>query len=147
MLRTQPPLSALARPWFDACSEGRLLIQRCGACGHCQFYPRVLCTDCGAGDPAWIEAGGRGRVASFTIVRHAVSAAYDAPYIVALVDLEEGPRLMSNIVDCPPEALRIGAEVSVRFESWGNDISLPVFAPSGRAIRTDDVHAEEETRS
>ena len=128
MLRTQPARSALTEPWFEACNEGRLLIQRCGECGHQQFYPRVVCSRCSAAGPAWVEASGEGTVASFTIVRRAVSEAYTAPYVVALVDLVEGPRLMSNIVDCEPETVRIGAAVTLRFEQWDDNVSLPVFA-------------------
>jgi len=146
MHRTQPPVSALSKPWFDACNRGQLLIQQCGVCASFQFYPRILCAQCGARDPAWVEASGSARIASFTVVRRAVSEAYDAPYVVALVDLVEGPRLMTNIVDCVPEALRVGTEVSVRFESWGGDVSLPVFAPGERGVRPEDSQREEDAR-
>ncbi len=128
MLRTQPTRSALAEPWFEACNEGRLLIQQCPACGHYQFYPRIVCAACSSGDPEWVEASGVGSIASFTVVRHAVSKAYEAPYVVALVDLEEGPRLMTQIVGCAPQDVEIGQKVQLRFESWGDDVSLPVFA-------------------
>jgi len=127
MLRTQPTRSAFSEPWFQACSEGRLLIQRCNDCGHYQFYPRIVCRDCGAREPAWVEASGRGLLASFTVVRRPVTEAYQAPYVVALVDLEEGPRMMSNIVSALPEDLEIGMAVSLRFESWSDDVALPVF--------------------
>jgi len=128
MQRTLPPRTALTQPWFDACNQGRLLIQRCDACGEAQFYPRIVCSHCGKPDPTWIEASGQAVVASFTVVRHAISKAYEAPYVVALVDLEEGPRLMTHIVDCEPAQLQIGMSVFVRFESWGEDTTLPVFS-------------------
>ncbi|MEO1081695.1 MAG: Zn-ribbon domain-containing OB-fold protein [Pseudomonadota bacterium] len=144
MLRTQPTRSALSQPWFDACKEGRLLLQKCSSCGAYQFYPRILCTHCGARDPEWVEASGAGRIASFTVVRRAVSPAYDAPYVVALVDLEEGPRLMTNIVDCAPEAVRIGARVGVRFESWGDDVDLPVFSLSNTKAQSEDSEQKED---
>ena len=86
-------------PFWEGCREGRLLIQHCAACGHRQFYPRLLCTACGATAPAWIEASGRAVVESFTIVRQAIapSRAPDVPYVLALVRLDEGPTLMTNI--------------------------------------------------
>lgn len=127
MLRTQPSRSVFSEPWFAACNEGRLLIQHCKSCGHYQFYPRIICRECAAAEPDWVEASGRGSLASFTVVRHAVSAAYTAPYVVALVDLSEGPRLMTNIVECDPAQLEIGLSVSLRFESWSDECSLPVF--------------------
>lgn len=130
MERTQPERTPLSEPWFEACNEGRLLIQRCEACGHYQFYPRLFCTACSAGQPAWVEASGDARIASFTVVRRSVSRAYEAPYVVALVALEEGPRMMSTIVDWDSESLRIGADLTLRFERWSDDVSLPVFTTS-----------------
>ncbi|GAB5413955.1 MAG: OB-fold domain-containing protein [Congregibacter sp.] len=128
MLRTQPTRSALTEPWFEACRDGRLLIQRCGDCGHYQFYPRIVCTRCSSEHVDWVEASGDAVIASFTVVRHAVSKAYEAPYVVALVDLAEGPRLMTNIIHSDFEALRIGMPVRLQFEQWDEDVSLPVFA-------------------
>ena len=128
MLRTQPARSALAEPWFEACNENRLLIQRCRACGHLQFYPRIVCSSCVSDELEWIEASGLGVVTSFTVVRRAVSEAYEAPYVVALVELAEGPTMMTNIVDCDPEELRVGASVRAGFERWDDNVSLPVFS-------------------
>jgi uncharacterized OB-fold protein len=126
--RVQPRHSdGLADPFFAGCREGVLRLQHCGACGGWQFYPRPFCVHCGADGPAWREASGRGRIASFTVVRRALSGAYEAPYVVALVDLAEGPRLMSHIVDCAPEAVSIDAPVRVHFQDWGPETVLPVF--------------------
>lgn len=127
MTRTQPVQTAFSRPWFTACSEGRLLLQRCEHCGNVQFYPRTLCSHCSATAPSWHEASGRGTIASYTVVRRAVSDAYTVPYIVALIDLAEGPRLMSNIVEADPAQLQIGLPVQVRFEAWSEETTLPVF--------------------
>ena len=93
-----------------------------------------------------MEASGAGRVASFTVVRRAVSEAYAAPYVVALVDLAEGPRLMTNIVECAPEAVRVGLDVTVRFEAWADDVTLPVFAPVDPAAQPGDSEYEEDGR-
>ena len=128
MERIQPQrIDGLAEPYFAGCREGQLRLQHCAACGHWQFYPRPFCTACGADSPAWEAASGRGTIASFSVVRRALSPAYEAPYTVALVDLAEGPRMMSVIVDCEPEAVQVGASVSVAFEPWSADLSLPVF--------------------
>ena len=127
MERTQPTRTALSEPWFEGCNRGELLLQQCTSCAAHQFYPRTLCTRCGSAALAWVESSGSGQVASFTVVRRPVSKAYQAPYVVALVELAEGPRLMTNIVGCAPEEVCIGMPVTVTFESWSDDVSLPVF--------------------
>jgi uncharacterized OB-fold protein len=125
-LPTPSPLSA---PYWDAAREGRFVLQRCEACGQHQFYPRSICAACASERLAWTLALGRGRVKSFTVIRRAVSAAYESevPYVVALIELAEGPTLMSNVVGCAPEAVRIGALVRVRFDAWSDAIAVPVF--------------------
>jgi uncharacterized OB-fold protein len=124
-----PQPSPLSAPYWQAAREGRLVVQRCPACGHRQLYPRCLCTQCASERLEWMDASGRGRVKSFTVIRRAVSAAYEPelPYVVALIELAEGPTMMSNIVACAPEAVRIGAPVRVRFDAWSPDWRLPVF--------------------
>ncbi len=127
MEKTLPPLTPFTQPWFDGCARGELLLQHCAACGKYQFYPRILCSHCGAADPDWTVVSGRGHIASFSIVRRGISKAYEAPYVVALIDLEEGPRMMSNVVGCDPETVAVGQPVTVSFEAWNDDITLPVF--------------------
>ena len=107
-------------------------MQRCTGCGHHQFYPRLVCTHCMSEALEWVEASGRGTVETFTVIRRAVSAEFeeDVPYVVALVRLEEGPRLMSNVIDCEPEVVRIGLEVAVVFEQRSPDIAVPQFQPA-----------------
>jgi uncharacterized OB-fold protein len=75
----------------------------------------------------WSVVSGRGQIKSFTIVRRGVARAYEAPYVLVLVDLDEGPCMMSNLVGCEPEAVAVGALVSVVFQSWGSGIEMPVF--------------------
>jgi uncharacterized OB-fold protein len=79
----------------------------------------------------WVAVAGTGEVLSFTIVRHAVSAAYrpEVPYVVALIQLAEGPTLMSNVVECDPESVVVGMPVSVLFEDWSDEVSIPKFRP------------------
>lgn len=127
-----PRPSAQSRPFWDGCREGQLLLQRCTACGMHQFYPRLMCVHCDAADPEWVPASGLGRIRSFTVVRRAVSAAYapEAPYVVALIALDEGPVLMSNVVDCDIESLAVGDRVQVLFEAWTEEITVPKFRPA-----------------
>jgi uncharacterized OB-fold protein len=111
--------------WWAAAGEGRLLVQRCEACGHHQHHPRPFCLACGSGDVGFVEASGRGVLHSFTVVHRSPRPDLEAPYIVALVDLAEGPRLLTWMVDVDPDALRCDAEVQVAFRA-----GLPVFVPS-----------------
>jgi uncharacterized protein len=118
-------------PYLAAALEGRLVVQRCDSCGHHQLYGRALCTSCG-GEVSWVDATGRGSVASFTIIRQNHSRPWREmlPYVVALVDLEEGPRIMSNIVGCDPESVEIGMKVVVRFEHVSEEAAIALFAPA-----------------
>ena len=127
-----PPINPASQPFWDACAQGRLLLQHCGDCGHLQLYPRLLCAACGSRNLEWAQASGRGTVKTYTIIRRAVSAAFepDAPYVVALVELEEGPTLMSNIIGCDPASVAIGQPVRVTFEARGEGIAVPQFEPA-----------------
>ena len=117
--------------YWQGCQRHELLIQRCADCAAHQFYPRILCAACSGRRLAWVQASGRGSVKTFTIVRRAVSQAYAAevPYVVALVDLEEGPTMMSNIVGCGVQEVSIGMPVEVVFEDWAEGVSIPKFKP------------------
>ena len=126
-----PPVSPESREYWEGCRTGKLLLQRCKECAQVQFYPRLLCSACAGEGLEWQQAEGRGVVKSFTIIRRAVSAAYepDAPYVVALIELAEGPTMMSNVVGCDPETVEIGMPVQVDFEAISEAISLPIFRP------------------
>lgn len=126
-----PRPTPLSQPWWDACRDGKLLIQRCTGCGHTQFYPRTICTACGSAAVDWARASGRATVLSYTVVRQAVSPAYkpEVPYIIALVELEEGPVMMSTLAGCEPDDAHVGMAVKVRFEEWAETITMPLFQP------------------
>lgn len=128
--RAAPQLTPLSEPYFNAAKEGKLCLQQCLACHQHQFYPRSLCVHCGADHLEWVEVSGWGRIASFTVVRRGISPAYPAPYVVALVDLDEGPRMMSQIHTADASSLAIGLSVHVAFEPWVDDLVLPVFKPA-----------------
>ncbi len=125
--RPAPRPDPESAPYWAATLEGRLLVQRC-ANGHHQLYARAHCLVCR--EPVeWVEASGRGTVYSFTVIRQNMSRSFRhlLPYVVALVDLDEGPRLMTNLVNCDPEAVAIGAMVHVTFERVSEEAALPLF--------------------
>jgi uncharacterized OB-fold protein len=106
------PPSGPEKQYFDKLAAGRFEIQKCAACGRHVFYPRVVCPHCGADRLAWVAPSGRGTVYSSTIVRR--KSADGGDYNVCLVDLAEGPRLLSRIATIPPEQVRIGMAVTAR---------------------------------
>lgn len=106
------------QPFWDACNEGRLIYQKCRACGHAQFYPRSACVKCESAELDWKDANPTGTVHTFTIVQRAPSPAFrgDVPYVLALIDLSDGFRMMMNVVDCDPQDVAIGKAVRIVFE-------------------------------
>ena len=117
--------------YWEACRNHKLMIQKCSNCNHYQFYPRIICTECMSQNVEWIVASGLAEVSSFTIVRRPVSKAYadEVPYVVALIKLDEGPTMKSNIVECDIDNVNIGMRVEVLFEDWSEEISIPKFRP------------------
>lgn len=111
------------KQFAEKLAAGRFEIQRCSACARHVFYPRVLCPHCGAGRLDWVQASGRGTVYSTTVIRRKPEEGGD--YNVALVDLEEGVRLMSRVTGVAPDSVRIGMKVLAKIES-----NLVVFAPA-----------------
>ena len=124
-----PPVDAQSRAYWTACDAGQLLVQRCEACSHVQHYHRVLCTHCGHDKLTDVPASGTGTIRSFTVIRRAVSAAFEAdvPYVVALIELQEGPTLMSNVINTPLELITIGKPVQLTFERRSESIAIPQF--------------------
>ena len=118
---------AVTAPWWDGTREGRFLVQRCNACGHRQHYPRAICTACGGTDLTFDEASGRGRVYSHTTVRRAPHPAFEVPYVVSLVRLEEGPVLLTNIVGIEPDTVRCDMPVRLVWEDLPDGRKLPLF--------------------
>ena len=117
--------------YWQGCRNHELLLQRCTQCNKFQCDPRSMCANCASENLEWVKASGQGKVLTFTIGRHPVSEAYaaDVPYVVALIQLDEGPTMMSNVVQCDPETLQIGNPVQVVFEDWSEEISIPQFRP------------------
>ena len=114
--------------FWDGTRDGKLLIQRCTACGRTQFYPRYFCTLCAA-DIEWIEASGLGTIYTFSIVRQNGTPPFDSlvPYVLAMVDLDEGVRMMGNVVDVDVDDVAIGQRVRVDFIRETEEIWLPMW--------------------
>lgn len=125
-----PPIDPVTQPFWDRCAAGELCVQVCDQCGNKQLYPRLACCQCQGTSLRLDATDGTGTVRSFTIIRRAVSAAFEAdvPYVVALIELGAGPTLMANVVDVDPEEVRIGQTVKVVFEQR-EGISVPHFSP------------------
>ncbi len=118
-------------PYWEAARNGELRMQRCSDCGHLRFPPAILCPRCLSENAEWVRLSGRGRVFSWIVVHQSQHPAFnaDAPYNVAIVELEEGPRLHANIVGCANDAIFIGMPVEVVFEKVSEEIALPKFRP------------------
>ncbi len=128
--RPHPVPDAETRRFWDAIAAGRLEIQRCAACQRHVFYPRSVCPHCGRGPLQWVPASGRAAVHSFTVVhRTAPEFSAEVPFVVALVDLEEGPRMMTRLLGVQPGEVQVGMPVEVAISG---DPPLPYFKPSQR---------------
>ena len=127
--RLAPSMTADSQFFWDGVREHRLLIQRCAGCGALRHPPRPMCPRCQSLEWDTVEATGRGTVYSFVIPHHPPLPWFPEPYVVALVDLEEGTRLVSNVVGIAPDAVTIGLPVQVRYEHFEGDLVLPLFEP------------------
>ncbi|PWT71802.1 MAG: hypothetical protein C5B60_10465 [Chloroflexi bacterium] len=119
-----------SRPYWEGLAQGELRIQRCQACTKAVFYPRAICPHCHSDQLEWIVASGKGTIYTYTVAHQAFGTfAADVPFVVALVELEEGVRMMTRIVDAPRERVTIGAAVSVTFQHGmgDEDLILPYF--------------------
>ena len=124
-----PVIDGESRPYWDALKQHRLTLKRCHDCGKHHFYPRVLCPHCHSDAVEWVDACGTGTSYSFTIARRPAGPAFkaDTPYVVAVIDLDEGARMMTNIVTDDVEAVRIGQRVTVRYDDVTDEVTLPKF--------------------
>ena len=124
-----PVPNADSLPYWNAARERRLLIRQCTDCQTLHFMPRHLCPACWSDRLEWIESTGTGTVHSFTIIRRAPIAAFAAqtPYVIALIELDEGPRMMANIIGDDALSVRIGDRVAVTFEDRGDGALIPQF--------------------
>ena len=120
------------RPFWEGTKRHELQIQRCLDCEKFYFYPRSICPHCLSDNTEWVNVSGRGKIYSFTVSHRPASPAFepDVPYNIAIVELDEGVRMMSNIVECQNEDLRIDMPVEVVFDDVTPEITLPKFRPT-----------------
>jgi uncharacterized OB-fold protein len=130
MTRPAPIVTDDNRDFWEAARDGRLVAQRCVGCGRLRHPPRPMCPYCHSLDYELAELEGGGTVYSYSILHHPQNPAFTYPVIAALVDLDEGVRLVTNLVDVEPADIRIGSRVRVRFEPTADDMAVPVFEPA-----------------
>ena len=125
-----PEISEEALPFWQGARDHRLMMQRCGQCGKYQWFPTAMCRFCQSDRMVWEEADGDGVVYSYTVTHRGSVAAFKTPYVIAIVELPNGVRLMSNIVGCAPDAVKVGMPVKVCFEDWTSEVSVMQFRPA-----------------
>lgn len=126
-----PRPSEDSAPYWEAANQRELRMQRCADCGHIRFPPALLCARCLSEHAEWVKLSGRGVVYSWIVIHQSQHPAFNAetPYNVAIVELEEGPRLHTNILDCPHDQIHIGMPVEVVFDKVADGVTMPKFRP------------------
>jgi uncharacterized protein len=111
--------------FWKAAADGKFMLRRCTACGKAHWYPRAICPWCMSDKTEWVEASGRGRIYTFSVMRRAPE-----PYAIGYVTLEEGPSMLTNFVDCDFDKLRIGQSVKLKFTPSDGGPPVPTFTPA-----------------
>jgi len=128
------PMTPEAMPYWDGLRAGKLMLPKCGDCGTAFFYPRILCPHCHSRNVGWIQASGKGKLFSFEIAYRTFNPAFkvEAPFILAMVELEEGPRMMSNLINIEPDpsVVKCDMAVEVVFEKQTDEVTLALFQPA-----------------
>jgi uncharacterized OB-fold protein len=119
-------------PFWDAAREGRLLVKHCNACGRNHYYPRPFCPTCWSDDVEWLEASGRATLYTWSVVHTNELPPFPerVPYVAAVVDLEEGPRMMTNVVDCEFDDLEVGMPLQAVFHPASDEWTIVQFRPA-----------------
>ena len=120
-----PAISEETQAYWDAAGKGKLLVRKCTACGQAPHYPRTICPFCVSDKTEWVEASGKGTIYSYSVMRRA-----PVPYAIGYVTLAEGPRMLTNIVDCDPDKLKCDQPVTVVFKPTDGGPPLPMFTPA-----------------
>ena len=128
-----PQPNADNKPFWEGCKAHELRFQKCLNCDHIRWPPSIICPKCYSREFEWIQADGRGRVYTFVVYHQAYDPAFekDVPYVTAVIELEEGPHLLSNVVGCRPDEVQCDMPVEVTWEDVSPDFSLPKFKPIG----------------
>ncbi|MFJ8313037.1 MULTISPECIES: Zn-ribbon domain-containing OB-fold protein [unclassified Streptomyces] len=136
MTAATPEADAFTRTYWEAAAEGRLLIRHCDACDRPHHYPREFCPQCWSEDVRWREASGRATLYTWSVVHRNDLPPFGerVPYVAAVVELAEGPRMMSEVAGCEEADLRVGMELYVAFrpEPGGEGHAIPIFTPAPR---------------
>jgi hypothetical protein len=125
-----PRPTPLSAPHWQGCQEGEFRVQRCNACGSWIFIPQPVCASCFSEDLEWTPTSGRGTVYSYTVVHRPQQPQFRVPYVVAIVEFEEGFHMLTNLIDIDPDAVKIGMDVEVCFVERSETITLPYFKPA-----------------
>jgi uncharacterized protein len=127
-----PHIDEESRPWWEALQRHELYVQKCRDCGDMRYHARALCTNCLSSNTEWVKCKGTGKIYTFTVTNQNGSAGFreSLPYVMAYVELDEGLKMLTNIVDCPPEQVRIGMPVEVVFEDVTPEVTLAKFRPA-----------------
>lgn len=125
----RPVITDVSRPFWEGCARNELLIQRCLRCSHLRYPPSRYCPKCLATDASWLKVSGQGSVFSFVIFHRAYHPAWQEriPYNVCLIELDEGPMMLSNVIDTDNCVLAVGMRVAVAFQRAAEDLTIPVF--------------------
>ncbi len=128
-----PRIDEESRGFWEALQRHELYVQRCRSCSTTRFYPRVVCPVCMSSDVEWVRCSGRGTVYSFTVTQQNQAPGFreELPYVLAIVELAEGPRVMTNVVGCAVETVKVGMAVEVVFDDVTAEVTLAKFQPVG----------------
>jgi len=128
------PITPEAQPYWDGLKENKLMLPKCDDCGKPFFYPRVLCPNCHSRNISWMQASGRGKLYSFQIAHRSLNRTFkvELPCVMAMIELEEGPRVLSNLINIEPDpsVVKCDMPVEVVFEKQNDDITLALFQPA-----------------
>jgi uncharacterized protein len=135
-----PQPTPISQPFWDGCAVGELRYQRCAQCGAAEFDPTWVCRHCGEDALNWCVSGGRGEVYSHAVVWRPQTPEFDAPYAVVIVTYDEGFRMLTNLIGCPVDEVRIGLRVQTEFHAVGVDVTLPYVKPDVSGTKLQGHH-------
>ncbi len=126
-----PLITELSKQFYNACKQGKLLYQKCDDCGQVVFFPKEFCPNCMGRYLGWLESSGKGKIYTFTVTYDFAPPEFmtDVPYAIAIINMDEGFSIMSNIVECDFERLKCDMPVEVVFDPVTSEITLPKFRP------------------
>ena len=132
--RIKPPMGPDNAWWWEQAARGTLAIQRCTGCQALRHPPRPMCSGCRSLDWDFIESTGKGRVISYTVIHHPQFPGYEYPLTIVLVDLQEGTRLLAQLVECEPDTTEFGMAVEIQIHEDDDGFKIPVFRPATEGV-------------